>query len=297
MFGNRRQSLARSIIAKTILSSYGKPDPWFGITYSMNLYRGCAHGCVYCDSRSLCYGIDDFSEILVKENAIELLRDELRRKRKKGTIGTGSMNDPYQPIERSRRLTRRALEAIAERRFPAHALTKSDLALRDIDLWQRIGETYGAVSFSTITPDDDLARKIEPGAPSPTERFKAMEQLAINKIYTGVLVMPILPYLTDDADQIRDLLNRAADAGAQYAIPAFGMTLRDRQRAYFYDKLDLLFPGVRERYERTYGDRYEAHAPNSRELERVFNETAERLGLPTKMRFYEDGLPEQISLF
>lgn len=289
--------MPRSITAKTILSSYGKPDPWFGITYSMNLYRGCAHQCVYCDSRSLRYGIDDFSEILVKENAIDLLRDELRRKRRKGTIGTGSMNDPYQPIERSRRLTRRALEAIAERRFPAHALTKSDLVTRDADVWHEIGKTYAAVSFSVITADDDLARKIEPGAASPTRRLTAMAELSKQGVYTGVLLMPVLPFLTDDAEQIRDLLRRAADAGARYALPAFGMTLRDRQRAYFYDMLDRHFPGTRERYERQFGERYEAHAPNGRELERVFRETAERLGVPTAMRFYEDDLPKQLSLF
>jgi DNA repair photolyase len=157
-----------------MLSHVKQPDTWFGLKYNMNLYRGCQHQCIYCDSRSECYQIENFSDILYKENAIELLENELARKRVKGTIGTGSMNDPYMPVEKKLKLTRRALELIARFRFPVHIITKSDLVLRDLDLLQRINEVYTAVSFTITTADDQLAKKLEPGASPPSARFRAM---------------------------------------------------------------------------------------------------------------------------
>ena len=154
--------------------------------------------CIYCDSRSQCYGIEDFDgEVLIKANAIELLRRELARKRIKGLIGTGSMNDPYMPLERSVRLTGRALEVIAEFGFPVHVLTKSDLVLRDLDTLLAINRTRAVVSFTITTADDDLARQVEPGAPPPSARFRAMATLAERGIPTGVLLMPVLPFLED----------------------------------------------------------------------------------------------------
>src|SRR5512145_617941 len=157
--------MIREVTAKTLLSSAKRPDPWFGIKYTMNLYRGCPHQCIYCDSRSECYQIENFTDVLVKVNAIDLLKKELPRKRVIGTIGTGSMSDPYQPVEAARRLTAQALEVIAEQRFPLHALTKSDLVVRDLDTLQHIAQVYAAVSFTITTADDELGRKVEPGAP------------------------------------------------------------------------------------------------------------------------------------
>jgi DNA repair photolyase len=169
--------MRKEIEARQILSPVKQPDSWFGLKYSMNLYRGCQHRCIYCDSRSQCYGIDRFDEdVLVKTNAIDLLKDELSRKRKKGTIGTGSMNDPYMPVEKHEKLTQRALQTIAQFRFPVHVLTKSDLVLRDIDLLQQISQVYTAVSFTITTADDDLGKQVEPGAPKPSARLKAIEQ-------------------------------------------------------------------------------------------------------------------------
>ena len=158
--------MIKEITAKTLLSSAKQPDPWFGIKYTMNLYRGCQHQCIYCDSRSECYQIEDFDhDVLVKANALDLLRDELPRKRVKGTVGTGSMNDPYMPLEAKLNLTGRALEIIADYRFPVHVITKSDLVVRDADILADIGRVYAAISFTITAADDDLSRRLEPGAP------------------------------------------------------------------------------------------------------------------------------------
>ncbi len=167
----------RSIEAKTMLIPSKDPDEWFGVRYVFNIYRGCEHGCIYCDSRSECYGIDDFANVQVKKNAPELLRNELARKRNKATIGTGSMSDPYGPVERQVGLTRQALEIIAEQGFSVHISTKSDLVCRDKEVLQAINR-FGAasVAFTVTTCDDDLAARIEPGAPSPSRRFAAMRR-------------------------------------------------------------------------------------------------------------------------
>src|SRR5512136_90012 len=167
--------MIHEVTARTLLSSARQPDPWFGLKYTMNLYRGCQHQCIYCDSRSECYQIENFNQdVLVKVNAIELLRKELAGKRVVGTIGTGSMNDPYMPLEAEKQLTRRALETIEEFLFPIHVITKSDLVLRDLDLLKQISQIYAAVTFTITTSDDDLAKKLEPGAPSPSRRLAAM---------------------------------------------------------------------------------------------------------------------------
>ena len=168
------------IRAKTLVSRVQGLDTYFGLDYGMNLYRGCQHHCIYCDSRSLCYGIDAFDrDVLIKANAVELLESELRRKRKKGIIGTGSMNDPYMPLEDKVCLTRRALEVIASYGFGVHVVTKSDLVLRDIAILQKISRgARSVVSLTITTADDDLARKIEPGAPPSSARFLALKTLA-----------------------------------------------------------------------------------------------------------------------
>lgn len=293
----------REIEAKTLLSAAKQPDPWFGIKYTMNLYRGCQHHCIYCDSRSECYQIADFDgEVLVKANAPELLRRELRRKRVKGYVGTGSMNDPYMPLERQLRLTGRALEIIAECGFPVHVLTKSDLALRDIDLLAEIAGAAGGVSpgavvsFTVTTADDDLARKLEPGAPPPSARFRALAAFAERGIATGVMLMPVLPFIEDQPDNIRQIVERSHACGARHVVPGFGMTLRDRQRAYYYRQLDRLFPGVRERYQAAFGERYSAAARGAAQLEALFAALAERYGLARVVAPYRSSEPMQLSL-
>jgi DNA repair photolyase len=289
--------MIHEVTAKTLLSSSKQPDPWFGIKYTMNLYRGCQHQCIYCDSRSECYQIENFADVIVKTNAIDLLKKELPRKRVKGTIGTGAMSDPYLPLEAARRLTAQALDVIAAHQFPLHVLTKSDLVLRDLETLRAISRTYAAISFTITTADDDLGKKVEPGAPLVSRRFAAMAQLAEAGLLTGVLLMPVLPYIEDHPANITSIVTRAKERGATYIVAAFGMTLRDRQRAYYYAQLDRLFPGLRSQYERQYGARYSASARNAKHLEQVFKEACVRLDIATRMPFYQPAPPLQPALF
>lgn len=277
--------MIKEIQAKTLLARVKEPDDWFGLYYSMNLYRGCQHQCIYCDSRSECYQIENFNQdVLVKANAIELLRRELAGKRVIGTIGTGSMNDPYMPLEAELQLTRRALEVIAESGFPVHVITKSDLVLRDIDLLEEIGrKSYAAVTFTVTTADDLQSRRLEPGAPVSSRRLAALRSFSQRGLLTGLTLMPVLPFIEDTQENIRAIFSLALASGASYILPAFGMTLRDRQRAYYYDKLDQLFPGLRGRYEKAFGERYSAPARNARQLGQLFAGWCEEFGLAAKM--------------
>ncbi|MEJ2412460.1 MAG: radical SAM protein [Anaerolineales bacterium] len=252
----------------------------------MNLYRGCQHQCIYCDSRSECYRLGDLREIRVKTNSLELLEDTLPRKRMVGTIGFGSMNDPYMPVEREYQLVRGALRIISAYGFPVHLLTKSDLVLRDLDLLLEISRIYAAVSFTITTVDDQLAARIEPGAPRPSARLKAMKTLAQAGVLTGVTMMPVLPFLEDNPENIREIVRQAASHGASYIIPALGVTLRPGSREYYYKKLDTHFPGLKEKYVQAFGDSYQCSVPNWPELEGVFQEELSAAGLAPSMPFF-----------
>lgn len=289
--------MPREIIARTILSTVSGPDEWFGLGYSMNLYRGCQHGCIYCDSRSECYRIDDFTNIQVKTNAVELLRRELASKRRRTTIGTGSMHDPYMPLEAELGLTRRALEAIADHGFPAHIITKSDLVLRDTDVISRIGRVYAAVSLTVTTADDALARRIEPFAPPPSARFAAVRRLADAGILAGIAMMPLLPYIEDSEKNVTAIVRRADESGARYIIPSFGVTLRDRQREWYYARLDRLFPGLRVKYELRYGNRYSCAVPDAGRLERRFRTRCSEAGLAVSIPVFDPTSCGQQRLF
>lgn len=290
--------IIKEITARTLLSPVKQPDPWFGLKYTMNLYRGCQHQCIYCDSRSECYQIENFNqEILVKTNAVELLRAELPRKRVKGTIGTGSMNDPYMPLEAKLNLTGRSLQVIAHHQFPVHIITKSDLVLKDLETLLQINRVYLAVSFTITTADDELGRKVEPGAPLVSQRFRAMEVLASHGILTGVTLMPVLPFIEDQEENITAIVTRAHDCGAAYILPAFGVTLRDRQRAYYYERLDHLFPGLRQKYEQRFGQKYSCSAPNASHLEAVLRELCDRYGLATHLKPYTPAADAQLPLW
>lgn len=288
--------MIREIEAKTMLNRYRQPDDWFGLMYGFNIYRGCQHQCIYCDSRSECYQIEDFNDVLVKVNAPEVLRAELKRKRVKGTIGTGSMSDPYTFVERDYRLTRRALEVIAEAGFPLHLLTKSDMVLRDADALVEIHrKSMAVVAFTLTTADDDLARVLEPYAPPPSRRLRALEKLSAAGVRTGVSLMPVLPFLEDSEENLLSIARRAKEAGAEYLLPAVGMTLRDRQRLYFYERLDEHFPGLRARYEQTYGERYDARPLNWKALDAALRAECQRLGLSTRTPRWQPPRVEQLS--
>ena len=286
------------IETKSILSKLKYPDTYFGITYNMNLYRGCQHACVYCDTRSACYQIHDISQVRVKKNALDLLPKELASKRhNKATIGTGSMNDPYMPVERELKMARSALKIIQQEQFPVHIITKSDLVTRDIDILQEIAKEYAAVSLTITSADDTLAQKLEPNAAKTSDRFKAIEQLANNGIYTGITLMPILPYINDNTENIRTIIQKAKDSGAAYIIPMFGVTLRKGSREYFYKVLDQEFVGIKEQYQSRFGEQYECFSPNYRQLKNLFNELTDQFSIATKMKFYQQTKFQQPSLF
>jgi len=290
--------MIKEIQAQVLLSHSKQPDPWFGLKYNMNLYRGCCHRCVYCDSRSECYQIENFDgDVLVKVNAIELLRKELASKRVKGPIGLGSMNDPFMPLPPGVSLTGQALAVIAEFSFPVHIITKSALVLQELETLQRISQVYASISFTITTADDALAAKIEPGSSRPSARFAAMKTLAMHGIQTGITMMPILPFIEDNEENITAIVEQAAANGASYIIPWMGMTLRDRQRAYYYRQLDALFPGIREKYERTYGDHYSCDTPNAPRLYRLFNTLCEKHHIETSLPLYEPLAAQQLNLW
>ena len=270
-----------TIPAKTIVNRTKDPS-WFGTEYNMNIYRGCCHGCIYCDSRSDCYYNQDFDRVKAKADALRIIRDDLESKAKLGVVGTGSMSDPYNPFEEELQLTRRALTLLEAYGFGVAIATKSDLIVRDIDVLASIHRTMPAICKVTLTTcDDELAAKVEPRAPSPSRRLAAVERLSTAGLFTGILMMPILPFLEDSPENIRDIVDRAADAGARFIYPALGMTCRAGQREYFYQKLEEQFPGqgLAEKYRRRYGPRYECPSPRARALWEVFQEACDRRGL------------------
>lgn len=249
----------------------------------MNLYRGCTHGCIYCDARSDRYRTEDrpFEDVAVKQDALALLEDTLRRKRRACMIGTGSMTDPYLPLERTLGLTRGALALIDRYGFGATLQTKSADVLRDLDLLRSIhAKAKCVVQMTLTTADEALCRQIEPHVSTTQERVAALHALHAAGIPTVVWLSPILPFLNDTEENVRAILAQCAEAGV-WGVLCFGMgvTLRAGSRSWFYRNLDRLFPGLKERYVRTYGDRYYLGSPREAALMRLFHETCERYGL------------------
>lgn len=248
----------------------------------MNLYRGCSHGCIYCDSRSKCYHMDhDFEDIEIKGNAIGLLENALRHKRKKCMIGTGSMTDPYIPLEMEIGNVRKALSLIYKYGFGFTVITKSDRILRDLDLLQKINEQTKCVVQMTITTyDENLCKKIEPNVCTTARRFEVLKKLRDAGIPTVVWLSPILPFINDTEDNILAILDLCAEAKV-YGIICFGMglTLREGNREYFYRQLDKQFPHLKEKYIQRYGNRYEIVSPKNRELMQLFHKKCEGYGI------------------
>lgn len=272
----------------------------------MNLYRGCTHGCIYCDSRSSCYGFTHaFEDIEVKQNAPELLEKALRSKRKKCMIGTGAMCDPYMHCEENLRLTRKCLEIIDHYGFGVSILTKSTRILRDLDLLKSIHEKAKCVVQMTLTTyDESLCRILEPNVSATRERFEALRIFHENGIPTIVWLSPILPYINDTRENLEGILNYCIQAKV-YGIICFGMgmTLREGDREYFYAALDQHFPGLKERYCRRYGNAYQLQSDRWQELTVLFQEKCCANGIvhdmDTCFRYLHE-LPEkyvQMSLF
>lgn len=275
------QVSAKTIVTKT------KNNGWFGLDYNMNIYRGCCHGCIYCDSRSDCYRIDDFDQVKAKENALSIIRDDLRRKVRSGVVGSGSMSDPYNPFEKELMLTRHSLELIDAFGFGAAIATKSTLLIRDLDLLTGITEHSPVLVKVTITTaDDQLAAKIEPGAPSSTERFQMIKTISGQGIFCGILLMPVLPFLEDHEENILSIVRQAAAAGARFIYPAFGVTLRNNQREWYFDQLNQIFPDQKlvDQYIRQYGNSYQCTSPHARKLWELFKRECAQYGILYDMK-------------
>ena len=244
----------------------------------MNLYRGCTHGCIYCDSRSTCYQMNHkFEDIEVKENAIELLEDALKRKRKKCMIGMGSMTDPYIPEELKLKHTRKALEVASKYGFGITLITKSNRVLRDLDLLKEINQkTKCVVQMTLTTYDEELCKKIEPNVSTTKERFEALLTLRDAGIPTVVWLTPLLPYINDIEENLLGILNYCKEAKV-YGIICFGIgvTLRDGNREYFYAQLDKKFPNLKEQYIKEYGNSYIINSKNNTKLMKIFHEFCE----------------------
>lgn len=248
----------------------------------MNIYRGCLHGCIYCDSRSLCYQMNHkFEDIEVKANAVGLLENTLRRKRNKCMIGTGAMSDPYMPIEEKLGNMRKCLEVIERYGFGVTMITKSTKVLRDLDLLKKINEKSKCIVQMTLTTyDEDLCRIVEPNVETTYERFRALEILRDNGIPTVVWLCPILPFINDTEENIREILDYCVRAKVKGIINFdMGVTLRDGNREYFYKKLDEHFPGLKEKYIRMYGNSYQLSSPNSRQLNMIYKSECIKNGI------------------
>lgn len=275
-----------TIPAKTILQK-NKSTEWFGNDYNMNLYRGCCHGCIYCDSRSDCYGIENFDEVRAKENALTILRDELRRKVKPGVIGTGSMSDPYNPFEETEQLSRHAAELIDAYNFGLTVITKSPLITRDIDIFTSIKEHSPILLKMTITTcDDGLSRLIEPNVALSSERFEALAKMSDAGLFTGITLMPVLPFIEDNEENIRGIVKTAAQCGVRIIYAALGMTLRGNQREYYFKELNRIFGAESpvQKYINRYGNYYDCSSPYAGRLWRIFTEECDKHGILYNMK-------------
>ena len=264
----------------------------------MNLYRGCSHGCIYCDSRSKVYGMKhEFEDIEVKENALQLLKRELM-KRPKSMIGTGAMTDPYIPLENRLKFVRKSLELIDRYGFGFTCITKSDLLLRDLDLLKKINSnTKAVVQMTLTTADDELCSILEPNVCNTSRRIEVLNILKDEGIPTVVWLCPILPYINDTTENINSILDSCIDADVKGIICyGMGLTLREGNREYFYEKLDHHFPGLKGRYVKEFGNSYSIPSPNSEELMNLFFKRTSRnniLNNPREIFEYLNDFPQK----
>ena len=285
-----------NVKAKSLLTRYN----------GMNIYRGCTHGCIYCDSRSKCYHFEhQFEDVEVKVNAPELLEEILRRKRQRIVIGTGSMSDPYQPCEEKLLLTKTCLELIDRYEFGATVITKSDRVLRDIDLFDSINQKGKSVLQMTLTiADDKLSRIIEPNVCPTSRRYQVLKEFQKRGVPTVVWLTPFLPFLTDTEENFNALMNYCLDAGVKGIVCfGIGMTLREGNREYYYAALDKHFPGLSAQYAAKYSNAYDLQSDTGARLMSRFHDTCEKYGIihdPDECFAYMSQLPEkyeQLSLF
>lgn len=270
------------IHASKIIQSVNNWDNWFGVQYNMNIYRGCNHGCIYCDSRSSCYQVHDFDNVKAKYNAPTMIEKELSGKRKKGIIGMGAMSDPYNPFEKQLEYTRKSLVLINKFQFGVFAITKSASILRDIDLYKSIMQHSAVnVGITITTSDESLQKKLEPNASTTNERFLALAKLSEEGIFCGVLMMPILPFINDTIENIEQIVKRTAAANGKYIIPSFGVTLRDNQRVHYYQRIGK---ELVEKYQKTFCDSYMCTSLHVAKLKEHFEKLCDEYKILYRMK-------------
>lgn len=289
---------------RTIMTKSDQGEKWFGIDYHMNLYKGCSFGCIYCDSRSDCYHIRNFDVVKTKVDALEILETELASKGYRGVVSFGTLSDPYNKEEKKLEITRNALKLILKYGFGVSIDTKSDLILRDLDLLTEIAQNNSVIiKISITTSDDELAKKIEPNVPSSTKRFEVLKKIRAAGLYAGVLMTPVLPFLTDTEDNIRNMVEKSKKVDAKFIFTKMGMNLRTNQRIHYYQKLEELYPGLSMDYQAVYGNKYFCNSLQYRHLMELFLQLCHRNQILTEMediiKEYKKVVPmnEQISLF
>ena len=290
---------------KRLLTPTRVPESaFFRSDYTLNLYRGCNHGCIYCDTRSACYHIEDFDTIRVKRDCLAALEIELKGKKQAGVVSMGAASDAYNAREAALGVTSGALALLKRYGFGVFLATKSAMVARDVDLLAAIARgAYACVAFSITTADADLAALLEPGAPPPDARFAAMRALADSGVATGTWMNPMLPFLTDDDANLRAVLAQTAAAGGRFAICHYGVTLREGDREYFYAALDAhpRFTGVKAQYAAAFGLDYFCPSPRAAALETVFTTECQQLGLASTFaavnKLAAAGEPQQVKLW
>ncbi len=296
---------AETFLAKRLLSPVRYPeDAFFLADYNINLYRGCNHGCIYCDTRSECYRIERFDHIRHKKDCLAMLEQELRQKKKPGVVAVGAASDPYNRMEKDLEITRQSLLLLKKYGFGAGLTTKGTLMARDADVLADMGKTapvYG--TFSITAAEDALSLRLEPGAPPTSQRFAAMKELAQAGVFVGTWICPVVPFLTDSWDNLEALLEKTAEAGGRYAVCHFGMTLRTGNREYFYAHLDKdpSFQGIKQKFVDAFGLQYSCVAPQAEALRARYEEACARRGLLHRFtdinRAARAGCPTQLALF
>lgn len=292
------------IKTRTIMTKSNQGNLWFGIDYHMNLYRGCSFGCIYCDSRSDTYHIKNFDKIKSKENALQILEEELASKSLKGVVSFGTLSDPYNELEREYKITRGALELIKKYGFGVSIDTKSDLILRDMDLLKEIAKNNSVIIKVSITAyEDELAKILEPNVISSTKRFEVLKTLRENNIYAGVLMTPVLPFITDNVENIKEMVRLSKENDAKFIYTKMGMTLRSNVHEYYYEHIEKLYSGLSLDYKSVYGNNVVCNPLRYPDLLEIFVKECNKYHLLCDMseiiKDYKRRMPskEQISLF
>ncbi len=287
---------------KSVLNKSKRRDPWFLDEYTVNPYSGCSFNCLYCYIRGSKYGTHMERKLVVKTNAVEVLDRQLGNRAKKGRYGIivlASATDPYLQIEKERELTRQMLEVIIKHRFPVHLITKSDLVVRDFDLLKQIDEkailpidlqgklehgTLLTFSFSTI--DDKVGKIFEPGATLPSIRQQTVTKALEANLYTGISMMPLLPYISDTTESLNEMFQTFSSLGVKYLMPAtltlFGSDQAD-SRTLMFKAIEKHYPELLPKYHKFFGNSQQMPAYYQQAFYRKTKEMGEQYGIPNRI--------------